>query len=1106
MESERHLLKELANYKQKYYLNLILKGLLLSTALLLTAYISLNLLEYLGRFNSYIRAVFFFSFVTLAALTGIFWVLLPLLSLLHLNSPISDEEAALQIGRFFPEIDDKLLNTLQLQKLGSRENSLILASIEQRTRQLSIVKFTDAVKLEENRKYLKFIIVPLLLLLFIFLISPTIFSEIFAKSSARIVFFSKKFADPAPFVFVLGNKKLQAFKNEDFKVSLSLKGQAIPSEVYLTTGERKYKMLKNDDGSYSFTFTKLQKPIDFFFEAAGFHSDSYNIQLIERPSLLSFDAYVTYPAYLGKPNETWNNIGNLIVPEGTIIQWKFNTHQAELLQLTFVEEKKTIDAQKTNGSKFEYNKQVKNSLNYQIKLKNTYSTNKEEINYYINVIPDAFPKISMEEFRDTAIYNYLSVGGNISDDYGLTQLKLFYSIRREGKIGTLQSIDIPINRDQTIQNYYYSLSFEQMNLKPGDQIEYYAQVWDNDGFNGAKSARSSMQTFKIPNEADLKEEIANSEAETSKQIDRTLQKAQKLREDIDKLENKLRNKDRLDYQDKKMAEEILKKKQELNEEVKKLQEQYDMTNEKKERFFETDPETAEKIEQLKKLMDDLLDEETKKLYEELQKLLDQNRDNESVLDKLKEINEKEENFEKELERTLEMFKQLQFEQKLEQATNDLKKLAEEQEKLSEQTENKEKGNEELLQEQKELNEKFEDIKKEMDELKEMDKELEEPNGMDEMDEKNEELEKEIDQEQENSMDQLQKNQNKKAGKSQKNAGEKMQKMAQQMQEMQEGMEMEQMMENIDDLRAILENLVSLSFDQESLMKEFRNVNLSDPRYIPLAQKQLKLKDDAKIIEDSLQALAKRVFQLQSFVTRELNSMKGYMKESSELIKQRKLGNATGKQQLAMTAMNNLALMLSDALQQMQNSMQNAMSSSKKGKGKPQKSPSLGKLQQMLNQKIDELKKSGKSGRQLSEELAKLAAEQEKIRRMLQELQKKNGGKEAKDQLSKELAELMKEMEKTEEELVNKRLDQELIKRQKDIETRLLESEKSMRERGEEEERKAEQSKTIKKSVPPNLNQYFKNKEKQIELLKTIPPALTPYYKKEVDEYFEKIEK
>lgn len=1107
--SNLSLLDELRNYKTKYYTNLLLKGVLVSVAILLSVYISFNFLEYLGRFSTWIRAFFFFSFLLVGSAVLVFWIIVPISKLLGINRQISDEEAATQIGKYFPEIDDKLLNTIQLNKANDDKNALIKASIEQRTRELSIVKFTDAVKYSENRKYLKFILLPLILLLLVFLISPSFFAELFTKSSARIIRFNESFAEPAPFNFILGNKKLQAFKNEDFTIELKLNGRAIPSEVFMFAGGRKYKMVKESADKYTYIFPKIQKNTDFYFDAAGYSSKIYSLDLIERPSMLAFNAFLDYPAYLGKADEKWNNIGNLVVPEGTTIQWQFNTNQANALKLIFNEGKDTVSAEKQGNKNFNYTKRAKNSETYSIRLENQYSTNKEEINYYINVIPDRYPKISMQEYQDTAAYNFISVGGNVADDYGISALKLFYRINRNGKPGNYQSVSMPVSNEQSIQNFYYQLSLQEFNLQPGDQVEYFGQVWDNDGINGSKSAKTTTLQFKIPSEEDLKNDIDESISKTSSQIDKTLQKAKQLQKDIDNLENKLMNKERLDYQDKKLAEEILKKREELAEEVRKLQEQNEMTKEKQDRFFEKSPELAEKMEQLKKLMDDLLDEETKKLYEELQKLLEQNKDAEPVLDKLKELDQKEETLEKELERALEMFKQLQFEQKMEQTTKDLKELAEDQKKLSEETENKAKDNKTLEQEQKELNEKFEEIKKDMNDLEKLDKELEEPNGMEEQNKEMEDEKQEISEEMEKSKEEIQKNQNKKAGKSQKNAGEKMQKMSEKMESMQMEMESEEMMENIEDLRAILENLVQLSYDQESVMKEFKNVNLSDPRFIQLAQKQLKLKDDAKIVEDSLNALAKRVFQIESFVTRELSQMKREMNESTEMIKQRKLSNATGKQQMAMTSMNNLALMLSDALKQMQSSMQSASSKPQKGKGKPKKSPSLGQMQQSLNQKIEDLKKGNQSGKQMSEQLAKLAAEQQRIRQALKELQKMAGsdgklGKEQKDNLLKQLQELQKQMENTEEDLVNKRLDRIDQKRQKEIETRLLESEQAIKERGEEEQRKAEQAKEKKKTVPPALNQYFKNKEKQIELLKTIPPALSPYYKREVDKYFEKI--
>ena len=93
---------------------------------------------------------------------------------------------------------------------------------------------------------------------------------------------------------------------------------------------------------------------------------------------------------------------------------------------------------------------------------------------------------------------------------------------------------------------------------------------------------------------------------------------------------------------------------------------------------------------------------------------------------------------------------------------------------------------------------------------------------------------------------------------------------------------------------------------------------------PSSQKQLKLKDDAKIVEDSLLSLANRVFQIASFVTREVGEMNNHMDKSVEAIKERKKPRAVSEQQFAMTSINNLALLLDDVLQQMQDAMHNQM--------------------------------------------------------------------------------------------------------------------------------------------------------------------------------------
>jgi hypothetical protein len=1114
-----NLLERIGEYRRKYYQNQLIKGVIFTLGLVLSAYLLVNTVEYFGRFSTSVRSILFFGFVATLGYALVRWVAVPLVHLYGLRQPISDEAAAVQIGNFFPEIGDKLLNTLQLRSLSGTQTDLIEASIKQKSKQLLVVRFADAIKINENRKYAKYAIYPLLAIVGILLFNP----RFFMGSSDRLIHFQKNYSY-APFAFKLENKTLKAFKNEDFTLRVTLTGESLPQAVYLTQNEAKFKLEPESGNTYSYTFKNVQRPIDFQFDAAGFQSDSYEIKVSERPNLLSFDVKLNYPAYLGKPAESLSNVGNLTVPEGTTVTWDFNASSTDSMSLAFDGDKNAYPATEKILGGFEFKKNVRKSSSYQVNLKNEEAANREKISYYLNVIADKYPTLNLENYQDTTLYNYFVVGGTIADDYGFSNLKLFYNIQRKGQKDQSKQVfkgfQIPFNKSAINQTFYYQWYVDSLRLAPGDRIEYFVQVWDNDGVNGAKSAKSRVVNFAVPSKDAVRAEIEKSSEKTEAQLEKTLDKAKSLQKELDKLDQRLKSEKELDFQEKKQVEELLKKRDELTNEMKDLQEQNQKSQQKQERFAQENPELKQKLEQLQKLMNELLDPETKKLYEQLEKMLEKSQQDDKMQELMNKLKNKEFNAQKEIEKALEMFKRMQVEQKAEQIKKDLEEQADKQEKLAEETEKDDKKDgkdkdgkdkegddkkkdDELKKQQDELNKEFEKTKEDLKDLEKKNEELDKPEEMDTDKDTQEEIEKD----QKQSSEDIAKKQKKEASKKQKKAAKSMKKMAKAMGEMMEDMEAKEDMENIDDLRKILENLIQLSFDQERLMKDFRGVNLQDPRFIKLGQEQLKLKDDSKVIEDSLYALAKRVMQIQTFVTRELSDMKYQMGEATRFIKERRLSQATSRQQFAMTSMNNLALMLSQTLSQMQAQAMAMPGSSGSGKGKKGKkpSPSLGEMQKQLNERIKSMQqgKGQTGGRAMSEELAKMAAEQGRIRQMLQQLADGQKGTEAGKKMGDAVKELSKDMDETETDLVNKRVNQELQKRQQDIVTRLLESEKALRQQEEDNQRKSETGKQIQRTPPPAFEQYVKDKQKQTELLRSVPPSFSPFYKREVNSYFKK---
>ncbi len=155
---------------------------------------------------------------------------------------------------------------------------------------------------------------------------------------------------------------------------------------------------------------------------------------------------------------------------------------------------------------------------------------------------------------------------------------------------------------------------------------------------------------------------------------------------------------------------------------------------------------------------------------------------------------------------------------------------------------------------------------------------------------------------------------------------------------------------------------------------------------------------------------------------------------------------------------------------------------------------LKNAQKKLNKNMKENSGKGKGAKQLM----KLAKQQEDIRQQLMELRDEVGKNGEKGKIDK----IIEEMEKNEEDIVNNRITNETLKRQKDILTKLLQAENALRE--EEEEEKERQSieweqENNTKSI--EYIEYIKQKKAHDELLKTTPVNLKPYYKEKTKIYF-----
>ena len=1139
MQRQDSIRQNLDQFIRKYYKNRMIKGIIYALALLLSLFLVMALLEHFGYFGTTVRAILFWCYLLASVCLLVYYVFVPLAKMFRLGKVISYEEAAKIIGRHFPEVQDKLLNLLQLQEKGDvSSDDLLAAAIEQKTAQLKPVPFQNAVDIKSNRKYLKYLAIPVVVILLLLLVSPSVITG----SSHRIAHYNTQFEKPAPFSFVVENPSLEVAQQEDFELHVLVDGNAVPAEAFINIEGNVYRMRQVDKTHYSYQFKTVQRSCDFHLEAAGVTSTQYRLNVFPKPAVVDFRVLLSYPAYTLKLQETLLNEGDLVVPQGTSVRWLFQTKDVDTLYFFVNEDVKRL-VPDDNG-RVSLTIRALQSFTYGFAAANHYAPFSDTLGYAVTAIEDLSPMIAVVEMHDSLVDDRLFFHGRIKDDYGFNKLefKLVKTNVQDTSKKEVLAHGIGITKE-TVQEFNYSTDLSDIELGPGDKLVYYFEVWDNDGIHGPKSATSQQFELQVPTEKELDNILDRNSNEAQERAQQSMSELKKMQQDINELMRKLVDKKEFDWQDKKDLQELAKKQQQVKEMLQQMQQQLNENKKLEQKYRDQSEQLMEKQRELERLMNEVMNEEMKQMMEQIDKMM-QELDKKKVQEQLEQLKLDNQDLEKQLDQNIELMKRLEMEKKVEEAVRKTEELAEKQRELSDKTEaaKSKDDKDKLLKEQQKLSEQYDQLKQELNQIQQDYKKIDNDLNF----KLDKELMDKIDQNQQGAEKSLEKGKSKDASKQQKEASEQLDQLSEQLAEAQVDLEQQDLAEDAEQIRRLLKNLVQLSFNQESLIGKVRNTFIQDPQYQSIIVGQNKVKDDFRGVEDSLRAIAKRQLNVARVINKYLGEVNSNVARSmSELLNMNqtfygtyKNSQASTSMQYAMTAFNNLALVMAESLDQMQNQMrQNQQKKqnsncknqgmkksgncSNPGKGKPS-AKSMKQMQQELNKQMESLKKQldkqgkdskpngrkkigDKSSMQMSEEFARMAAQQEMIRRMMQEYgQEMKQGDAGNAKLAREIDQMMKQMEQTENDLVNKVITQQTINRQQQIMTRMLEHEKAEMQREKEERRESREGKEMgHQPSASDLEQFKRMQEKNMELFRTVPPTLSPYYKAKVNDYFYK---
>lgn len=1118
------LINRLKSVYQRERLRLAASGLSKCLLLVFTLSVVVAALESVGRFGSAGR----FTLLALLVMTSVFgllwFFLLPLV-----REKFNPDNAAKKIGEAFPHLKDRLLNAMQVYR-EQRENPFTVRALERVAEETKRENFVSSIDFTGVKKIGGAAASSMVLAAALFAFSPTGLGD----ALHRVVNFNKDFTPPAPFRVVSLSKNVETAKGADAEVkfridiidgSPTLDVRRISLKLADANGfeVQNITLTKDSTGVFAYRLRNQKQELSYFGEAEAFgkkiRSETHTIKILDKPRLERFQLTLTPPAYSRlSPQQLEPNFGDASALVGTRVSIRLKSS------------KPLQSAQLRSGDSLSFSMDVQNdvaTVNFQLRSDLTYRfemidkdgyRSSENAEYHLRAVRDEPPRVKFlqPETTESKLPESLlqSLATEIQDDYGFNRLVLNYKVTKS-EFGNpdkeFQELTMPMAADgETDKTVLYTWDLNKQGVVAGDELEFYAEVFDNDAVSGYKSARTDIYKLRLPTLDEVFAEVDKSEQKTLDALEKKLDEAKAIEEQLEKVQNDLRQKNRADWQDKKALESALQKQQELQQSAQTLSDEMQkMMQEMQERNLVSE-ETLEKYQEIQRLLEQLNSPELKEAMKQLQEAM-QKMSEQQLREALKNMQFNEEQMKQSLERTKELLKRVQVERKLDEAQKRMADMIEKQERLKNETvqqtpDNKEKLDQ-LRKEQQSIEKAQKEFQQSREELEEKMKEYpkQEQMPLDEMEKLKEQqmqdkLEDDLKQAQEN----LARQKPQEAAEKQRSALQKMRQQQKQLADMKQEISRQRKQEMLEAMQNAAQSALELSMEQEALKKETEEVRgqLSMEQSREAASKQQQILESLRQLQESISKIGKKSSQMRQEMSRELAKAEQEMEQAVGQLENRQSQGAAMDMQSAMQSLNEFAKQTGQLMADMMGQQQGG-----DGRGD---GDAMSELMQGLTGQQGELNGQTEGMMQgtqadKAQRLAQMAAQQRLIQQQLQQLSQKQKAS-GKNELLGNLDKIAEEMEEAAKQLEQQNLSRELVKRQQQILSRMLESTRSLKKQEQDEQRQATAAKNLFKKSPAELKEEVQRNKVQDAVNRMKQQGFSDDYQRLIRKYYEALEK
>lgn len=957
---------------------------------------------------------------------------------------------------------------------------------------------------------------------FVFVVGVVLFGlfAVFQNDATKRIFSpTQEFYRPNPFVFSVSPGNVIFEQGSEFQVKVEFEG-SVPEGVQLafkTDAESDYRIQRMDEaenGVFISQASRLFSNTRYYISMDGFRTPPFEAEVQLLPRFSELRVEVVSPGYMRTENVIYEYPFNRIEAYrgATLrISGKANQPLGEANIYTLRSEK-PLEMSNPSGERFisEFTVTENDSLWFSLTdrqgllNRNTFSFNLEAMDDEAPEVRFIRPEASLSILEPKSV----DIIYQATDDFGFSRATLNYSLKRSYRPNAPENGQIRLTTPReriSVEDYTWDLT--PLKLLPLDELSYWIEVFDNNTFSGPSSGRTATQMILVSSLSDFlmaqeerEQDISDAFSDLQEAYEQNRRELEELRQQI--IENQGDN-----WDQSQTAEQIREQREEITKQLEEIQQKFEELSSDINQGDQLSPETKAMYEELKQLVSEIDDPEILKALEMLQKGLEELNQN-MVRDALQQLEFNEDRYQERLNRTMELFKTLQMNSELDRMSSILEELARQEESLIGDdlpTTEEQIGRQEQIQEDlSKLQERMDQLSgKSPDRAKDQIESLK--NQMsNEAGQTDEMLQQDINEMQDGSGD----GSDSGSQERREQIRDQLSQMQQRMQSARSNMNQQSIQVNRQALLSIMQNLLMISDAQEELIQNTSSITQGSAAFVDIARRQRGITRGFSFLADSLSKVAAEIPAFPNRLNVRRAEVERNLENTIAHMAERDRNRSLAEGRISLGGINEIASMLADLLEMLDSSGGGEGGGGMSADQLMQQLQNMSGDQQQLNQQLQDLINDLQGERLMSgdqmDRLDQMARRQNEIRRQLREIQQ-NGGLRPGDNILSELQRLGEEMEDAINDLRGGATDRVMIQRQQNILSRMLQAERALNEREQDEERRGDRPGDVIRISPSEITLESLREQIRRSMQDPNESRYTPEYQRLIQRYFELLE-